>query len=238
MTSRTRLTDDVKAFRWQAVDAGLGESPQLLPVRDRRGRTWLHQCCMVNPAAKGLDPQDGVHTANVLLKHGLDLNDAAFTEGSWKATPLWCAIAFGQNLPLAGHLLELGCDPNHSLFAAVWNKDLTAIDLLMAHGADVDSRAEGQTPFLGAVGWSRFREAEALLRHGADVNALGDDGRTALHMALKKDSDRLHLEMLIAYGARGDIPDKDGRTAQQIMRRKRDPDLQALAGKLALSPAT
>ena len=38
--------------------------------------------------------------------------------------------------------------------------------------------------------------------------------------------------MLVAHGARGDIPNADGVTAIDIMRKKRDPDFHALAEEL------
>ena len=56
---------------------------------------------------------------------------------------------------------------------------------------------------------------------------------TALHYMLKKQSDIAHLRMVIAHGARGDIPDAAGNTAVDILRRKRDPELRALAEVLA-----
>jgi hypothetical protein len=43
---------------------------------------------------------------------------------SRKATPLWHAIAFGRNLPLAKFLLSRGSDPHHCLFAAAYNGDI------------------------------------------------------------------------------------------------------------------
>jgi uncharacterized protein len=49
---------------------------------------------------------------------------------------------------------------------------------------------------------------------------------------LKKGSELKHVEMVVSYGARGDIPNKDGVTAADIMRRKKDPAFRALAGKL------
>jgi hypothetical protein len=51
---------------------------------------------------------------------------------------------------------------------------------------------------------------------------------------LKKGSDYEHFELLARYGARFDLPNKDGVTAVEIMSRKRDPKfrgLTSIAGK-------
>jgi hypothetical protein len=48
---------------------------------------------------------------------------------------------------------------------------------------------------------------------------------------LKKGSDRKHLAMLIAHGARGDIKNRDGVTAAELMRKKRDPEFQKMADR-------
>ena len=170
-----------------------------------------------------------VEIAGDLLARGLDMDDAAFTEGAngeWRATPLWFSISRGRNLTLARFLLAQGCDPDHSLFAAAWNDDVEAIRLLCAHKAPLRREL-----FLEAVGWSRFEGAEEFVRQGCDPNAVGADGRTALHMMLKKDSPADRLAALIGLGARGDIPDADGRTAAQILSRKKDPAYRALVDR-------
>lgn len=226
--SKTGLTESVKRFAAGAVDAALAERPDLKDVRDDRGRTWLH---LAAAQPLGPDPARGpasIATAKVLLAHGLDIDDAAFTEGEWRATPLWYAISRGRNLPLARFLLGEGCNPDFCIFAACWNDDVEAIRLLRSFGAPLSP-----TAFIEGIGWSRFTGAEELLAHGADVNAPGGDGRTALHMLLKKDSPIAAMRMLARHGARGDIPGPDGRTAIEILRRKKDPAYRALADALA-----
>lgn len=232
MASRPRLAERVKAFDAPAVDAALAESPALLAWRDERRRNWLHICCGAD--LKGRDPAPSLETAEVLLARGVDLAEHAFTEGDWKATPVWFCIARGRNLALAAHLLQRGADPNHSLWAAAWNDEVEAVDLLVRHGAKVDDPAvPAETPFLAAVKWSRFRVAWALARHGADVNVVDPKGMTALHYMLRKSSDLEHFEMLARLGARGDIPGPDGATAIDILSRKRDPAFRALAARLS-----
>lgn len=226
MVSKTSLTESVRRHRIEEVREGLAARPDLLGHRDERGRNWLHLACST--------PGTGIAMAELLLGLGLGLDDAAFTEGEWRATPLWFAVAHGANRPLAEHLLEAGSDPNHCLFAAAWNQDRVTIRLLLAHGADIEEgAARGETPLLGAVGWSRFGPAEELLIGGANPDARDGKGRTALHLMLKKGSAAEHFAMFVRAGARGDIADEEGRTAAAILGRKRDPAWWEIAEALA-----
>ena len=235
MVSKTSLREDVRAFRWQKLRDSFAARPDLLEARDEKGRNWLHLCC----ATPDGSPEDSIRTADLLLDLGLGLETAAFTEGEWRATPLWYAISWGRNLALARHLLELGSTPRYCLFAAIWNNDRAAIRLLLDHGAEVDDDGgAGETPLLGAVAWSRFGGAEEMLAAGADPNARDGKGDTALHLMLRKGSAIERLRLFARYGARGDIEGADGRTAAEILRRKRDPAFRALAETLATSPAS
>jgi ankyrin repeat protein len=100
--------------------------------------------------------------------------------------------------------------------------------LLAKHGARLGFD-DKDSPFLGAIAWSRFVGAEEFLKLGADVNFQDAKKMTALHYLLKKGSDIKHIRMLIKYGARTDIQNAAGDTAGAIMRRKRDPAFRALA---------
>jgi hypothetical protein len=233
MVSKTSLRETVRGHRWRELGDALAARPDLLDVRDERGRNWLHLCCATPPA----DPAESIRSADLLLGLGLGLEDAAFTEGEWKATPLWFSIAWGKNYALAEHLLKLGAPPLYSLFAAIWNNDSATIRLLLSYGAKVDEdSAPGESPLMGAVAWSRFGPAATLLEAGADPNLVNPKGDTALHMMLKKGSAIEHFLLFARYGARGDIPDAKGQTAASILRRKRDPAFRALADELAVSP--
>lgn len=233
--SKTRLVALVKAFDAAAVAEALAQAPTLLAVRDERGRTWLHITCATPPKTEA-DVAASIRTADVLITAGLDISDAAFTEDEWRATPLWFAVGRGRNLALAEHLLKLGCDPEHSLWAASFNRDHDAVRLLLRYGARIDPDHEDGTPFLGAVKWSRFEEAKLFLDLGADPDLKDRSGMTALHLMLKKDSDAAAIRMVVAHGARGDIPGPDGRTAIDILSRKKDPELRALADRLRQAP--
>lgn len=226
MVSKTRLTELVKAFDARGVFAGLDARADLLGVRDDRGRTWLHLIAAQPVRDDAQKAAAGVEMAKGLIARGLDMNDAAFTEGAWRATPVWFAISRGLNVPLARFLLEQGCDPDHCLFAAAWNNDVETIRRLRKHGAPLPPGL-----LLETIGWSRFDGAEEFVRQGCDPNAVSEDGRTALHMMLKKDSPPERMAALIALGARGDIPGPDGRTVIDILSRKKDPAYRALVAR-------
>jgi len=233
MVSKTRMIELVKAHDAAAVATGLDQSPDLRTWRDERGRNWLHLCCGQNVDGEAARAKASVRTADALIARGLGIEDAAFTEGAWRATPLWFSVARGRNTKLAEHLLELGARPAYSMHAAAFNNDLATMRLLAAHGHAVDEYGDGDTPFLFMIKWSRFPIAEALLDLGADVDARDEKGQTALHVMVKKNSDKAHFEMLLRRGARGDIAGPDGQTAIDLLRRKRDPDFHRMAEELA-----
>jgi len=233
LISKTRMLPLVKELKWKEVARGLVENPKLLDVRDDRGRNWLHLCCAVKVRERGFKPADSIKTADVLLDAGLDINQGAFQEKDFEATPLWYAIAHGQNLKLAEHLLKRRSVPHYCMWAAAYNDDAPAIRLLVANGAAINPTAEDATPFLFAVQWSRFTAAEQLLKLGANVDFQNSKKVTALHCLLKKGSDKKYVRMLMDYGARGDIPNEEGKTAAEIMSRKKDPDFRKLAGQFS-----
>ena len=233
MVSKTRMLERVKNFQWKEIESGLADSPELMGFRDERGRNWLHLCCSVDPSKRTRGGPHSIRTADVLLEAGFDLNEEAFREGDWKATPVWYTVARGQNLALLEHLLGLGADANHSLWAAAFREDLGAIELLVDAGAEIDALVEDETPFLSAAKTSHFRAAKLLLDLGADIDFMDPSGMTALHYMLKKNSDEKHFKMLLGYGPRGDISGPDGRTAADMMARKRGPGFRRMAAQLA-----
>ena len=226
MASKTGLLKHLKEGNVEALLAGLDESPELVPFKEERGRNWLHLCASVSERAFATP---SMRLAEGLLARGLDINAAAFTEGTWHATPLWYAVARGRNIELASYLLEYGSTPEHCLWAASFNEDLDMLDLLIEYGATLEAVAEAETPLLGAVKWSKFKAASFLLSAGADPNYQDAKRMTALHYMLKKNSDFKHFNMFVTNGAKGDISNAEGQTAREIMRRKRDKRFHDLA---------
>lgn len=75
--------------------------------------------------------------------------------------------------------------------ACVWG-DLTAIDLLLAGGADVNARGDlGCTPIYNAVSFERVRSVERLLRASATVDDPNALSCTARQHALQSKNSRL-----------------------------------------------
>lgn len=218
--SKTRLFQAIKALDLETVAALVEARPDLLGVTDDRRRNPLHLLCSLPADSK--TAHRSLALARRLLDAGIDVNAPAFVEGAFQATPLWYAISRGRNLPLARLLLRRGSTPENALWAAAFADDVEAIDLLVRSGASLDPVAEDETPFLGAVKWSRFAGAERLLRHGANVNFQNSKGLTALHLVLKKNSDPRHVEMLLRYGADPTITSGDGRSPRDLVRNRRD----------------
>lgn len=231
MSSKTRMLRLVKGLRWRELKAEIREDGRFLGIEDEKGRNLLHLCCSVNAREKGMKERDGVRTADVLLDAGIDINGAAFGEGDWKATPLWFAVAFSDSLALARHLLRRGSTPRYCMWAAVNRDNGAAIRLLVKNGADDPTNEQG-SPLLAAVNWNKPAAAAELLKLGADVNYQDGDGRTPLHIALRKRRDKSLVELLVDHGARGDIKDGKGETAGELMRRRRDPAFREMARRL------
>jgi len=86
------------------------------------------------------------------------------------------------------------------------------IELLLAHGADVNGRSEdGWTPLHCAACGGLKDIAELLLKKGADVNAQDHGGDAALHCAALHGHKGV-VELLIAHGANVNARNSRGRT--------------------------
>jgi uncharacterized protein len=124
----------------------------------------------------------------------------------------------------ADTMLGTGATP---LLRAAKAGDTEVVKLLLAKGADPKlSTKFGMTPVMAAAGLGtkeedttgrKKTEAEAIaaielcLAAGADVNAVDNQGDTALHGAAQKGSDQV-VQYLADHGAKLDVKDKKGRT--------------------------
>jgi ankyrin repeat protein len=155
----------------------------------------------------------------LLISHHVDVN---YNGPSCSA--LYFAI-FKDHLSAAKLLLDAGADP-HVLtkpsdpkaspatmltWAAITN-DFAMIDLLLAHGADLNCRSgDGTTPLMNAMRSATPETVGYLLDKGADVNLQDNKGETALMFAILFD----HIptwQRVVQGGAKLETQDKLGWT--------------------------
>ena len=146
---------------------------------------------------------DNLGLVSILLAHGADPN------GSLR-TPL---LARYHNT--GDGQLGAGATP---LMRAAKSVDVSAMRVLLDHGADPTLKNRtGTTALMFAAGSARGKPdqdvADAItlcLDRGGDVNAVNDNGQTALHLAVEQSD--VVIRLLAAKGAKLDIKDRQGRT--------------------------
>jgi ankyrin repeat protein len=85
--------------------------------------------------------------------------------------------------------------------------DTALLDLMLAHGADVNAQVTGAATFSGRI-------ARALT--GDPVNTTSNEGMTALHVAVRSQNASF-VRYLLDKGARPDIKDASGRTPLDVL---------------------
>jgi ankyrin repeat protein len=135
-------------------------------------------------------------------------------------TPVMLAIQFGENNVL-NLLLDHGADltlRSHSrgytaLHLAASRENVSALRILLARKADVNSRDEfGNTPL--SVAAAKDPEVlQLLLDNGADVNSTNKAGGTSLMVAI---SSQRNLKLLLEHGADVNARDNDGWTVLEF----------------------
>jgi ankyrin repeat protein len=125
---------------------------------------------------------------------------------------------------LRARLQEQSADP--PIHAAAENGDVGRVaQLLTADPALVHSVRRKDIPdqplHVAALAGNR-QVANLLLRHGADVNARGDQGMTPLHCAALNGNLEM-AELLLKRGADPTLKDDAGDTALQMASRNNDP---------------
>ena len=95
-------------------------------------------------------------------------------EGDFRATPLWYAVAWGENLPLVRFLLTRGADPSYSLWAVVWRDDDVVCRELQKNRPRLDLRAHGERPILYAARLKRAEDTRLADQGGCGSD---DDGQ-------------------------------------------------------------
>jgi ankyrin repeat protein len=142
-------------------------------------------------------------------------------------TPLLRALINGDT-DVARLLLENGANPNiYGMGLSPWlyaagitsgtfnqargggagTVDTTLLDLMLAHGADVNAKVTGAASYSGRI-------ARSLT--GDPVNTTSNEGMTALHVAVRSQNAGL-VRYLLDKGARPDIMDASGRTPLDVL---------------------
>jgi len=148
-------------------------------------------------------------------------------------------LAFNGNLGAVQKLVEAGVpvdsvntDQSTPLMWAAYNGHTEVAAYLLKRGANVDARdINGRTALLYASSGPFPETVELLLNNGADVNLQGTtEGFTALMMAAAEGQTEV-VRLLLAHGARADILDRDGDTAEKFARERGQAGVLELLGK-------
>jgi ankyrin repeat protein len=187
-----------------------GANPNLV---DNDSDTALKAATMAAPLVD-ITPAPGssaesIEIVKLLLASGADVN----APKSWPA--LVCAAESGND-EVIKLLLENGADINaknvsgmSALSRSIYDRKFKTARLLIASGADVDSRDNrGDTPLMFAA-QTDFDVLRNLLDKGADVNARNKNGETPLIIAFRVEC----IVALLDHGAELDAKNLSGNTA-------------------------
>jgi ankyrin repeat protein len=204
--SRTALFSASRMWDWPTVAALLVAAPELVAASDPQGHTALHRACAVKP---GSSPQlvepNGVKTITALLEAGADLEQAVpmdEDEGDFRATPLWYAVARGENLPLVEFLLQRGANASYSLWAAVWRDDDDVCRALLQSKPELNLRAHGETPIFYAARLQRLATLALLIDAGADPSIPDSVGRDSVAIARERKLPEEIIERMVSLQQR------------------------------------
>ena len=184
--SKTALFAAARGWDAPAIASLVAAAPALLDATDPKGRTALHIACAVKAGRGELGEPNGIDTVTVLLEAGADLERAVpmdEEEGDFRATPLWYAVARGENLPLVRFLLRRGADASCSLWAAVWRDDPVLCRELLNSNPRLNLRAHGEPPIFYAARLKRLKTLDLLIAAGADPTVPDARGRDAVTIA-------------------------------------------------------
>jgi ankyrin repeat protein len=169
------------------------------------------------------DEEQEIRRIRAMIQNSPDLINAPVKIGDAQLTPLGHAANNGQ-LRVAQFLLDSGAEVNRSrdfnswppLLIAAANGHKAMVELLLAKGADVNSRdSSGQTALHLAAENGFQSVAEALLANKADVNARDKNQVTPLHLAARKGHSAM-VAFLLVHQAEPNAQDAKGQTSVSL----------------------
>ena len=207
-----------------AVDVRLDAKPSLATAPGGpRGWEPLHYVCHSAVGAVSASREAGlVAVMRRLIALGADAN----TRFPWlhhgvRRPVLWGAVCVVRSLPLAKALLEAGADPNDgvTLPLAAGGGDIAALELLHAHGADVNHpwATDGAAPLYEILHWAKKLDGVRwLLARGTMPDPVFPaNGETPLHVVAASWNVEL-AEELVSRGADVTRRRADGRTPYAV----------------------
>ena len=222
--ARANFTTQLLLGDAAGVDAQLAGHAELATARGGP-RDWepLHYVCQTAVGARSGEREAGlVAIARRLIALGADPNlRFPWLHHGVRRPVLWGAVLTVHSLPLAEALLDAGADPNDgvTLTIAASAGNVAALDLLLAHGANVNYpwATDGSTPLYAILHWSRTADGVRwLLAHGADPDPVfAANGETPLHV-VAADWDVALAEELVTRGADISRRRADGRTPYAV----------------------
>jgi len=213
----------VKNLDLEEVKSITAKDPRWLEWTEPSGKNALHYLCAVSTSGNPAKAETSLKILKFLLAGGMDINSVHKIPdqncGHFPATPLWYAYTRGRNAKLYKHLLKNRANPENCLWAIAGYDDIDAAKLWLVHGAKIDKNPSLNDLFLGSFAWRKYNFAEWLLKRGADANAPGPRGLTALMWAVKRKEEDT-IAMLMKYGADPDKKSEDGMSARELAKEK------------------
>jgi len=205
-----------------------GADPNLA---DANGYTSLHRVVRDSDYGINLASKDAVLTiVNSLLKHGANPNARLNQDKEKAAEEIRNGNVQTYEKRTAVTVTEIVLQGATPLLLAAEVNNLDVIQALVEAGGDpLIGTERGTTPLMMAAGagtdvqrerapeerTTATETAKFLVEHGADVNAAGQYGWTALHAAAYQGMNDL-IEYLVSKGAKIDQKDEFGQTALSI----------------------
>lgn len=145
-----------------------------------------------------------------LLKEGADVNSASVNLADRNNSTCLGRDNVEQNV----HNFQLE-DMKHGGTPLHWAKTTQCLETMIDLGCDLDAKNfQGNTALHIMVARGRLSCVISLLSHGANVNAIGSDGDSPLHVAVRSDVSLIHA--LIVFGADVNQRNQKGETARHL----------------------